>query len=318
MKRYAIRGVLITAALAAGSLGVGCGDDDGGTEVDGGALPKCDEVGGAPCFELPEAATLKDTGAAANWACPADTVETSTIAVTVSGTVEDFQSGDPIDTPTVEAFQGLDFNAPVGMATGDVNGLFSVALDVGEAKSRMNWRMTADGQLPTYALNEEMDITMAMLTGFNRGSVSIATANALPAFIGVIRTEGLGVLAGAAVDCDRDSVENVIATVSSTSSVGNVAPTFVAGAQVYYFSNGDPDLPVRRTSRTVSNKDGLFVIIELTPTTGTDTVFLQTWGFKTAADVAMGMAGLTLLSELESPVFGESVISVEMAPTEGQ
>lgn len=319
MKRYAwlMCSVVLTLGLVACGGGE-TGDDDGMTP-DAGAQP-CDEVGGAICFtESLEGlgATKKESGGAANWNCPIETVMPSTMAITVSGVVEDFQSGDPIESPSVEAFDDLDFSSPVAMTTGGTDGAFSINLPSGMAKSRMNWRMKATGQLDTYALNEELDITQAAITGYDRGSVSVATANALPAFIGVIRTPGLGVLAGAAVDCDRDAVENVIATVSTTSSAGGGAPAHLDGAQVYYFSNGDPNLPVRRTSRIVTNKDGLFVIIEIPPTTGSTTYFLQAWGYRTDADAAMGEAGLSLLSEIQAPVVGDSVISVEMAPNQG-
>jgi hypothetical protein len=73
---------------------------------------------------------------------------------------------------------------------------------------------------------------------------------------------------------------------------------------------------VQRTIRTDSNVDGLFVIIEIPPTTGTQTVFLQIWGYKDAAAVTAGT--LSLLSEFESTVVGDSVIVVDMDPTEGQ
>jgi hypothetical protein len=291
---------------------IACGGEDDPPPV----MEKCEKAGGAACFLAPAAVAKKANGMPANFNCQAPVVMTSTQAISISGVIEDFQNNEPVDNATIEAFDDLDFSAPVAMANAMApDAAFTLNIPSGMAKSRMNFRMKAPNWLDTYALNIAVDINNPTITGMTRNAVSVATATALPAFIGVERTEGLGVLAGVAVDCDGDELEGVIATVSSTSSKSNnAAPTFVAGAQVYYFSNGDPDLPVRRTSQTSTNKDGLFVIIEIPPTSGSSTYFLQTWAFTSEADVADGLDGLTLLSELESPVVGDSVISVEMNP----
>lgn len=45
--------------------------------------------------------------------------------------------------------------------------------------------------------------------------------------------------------------------------------------------------------------------------------FLQVWGFKTQSDADMGEAGLSLLAEAEAPVVGDSIISIDIRPTEG-
>jgi hypothetical protein len=200
------------------------------------------------------------------------------------------------------------------MGQADGQGAYMMTIPATKAKNRMNFRMKAQTALDTYALNIDFDVSGADITGFTRQTVATATAQALPAFIGVDRTPGLGVLAGVAVDCNGDQMKNAIATVSTTSSKGGAAPAHLDGMQVYYFSNGSTDLPVLRTTQASTNGDGLFVILEIPPTTGSTHYFLQTWGFKTDADVAMGMAGLSLISELESPVVGDSVISVEMNP----
>lgn len=311
-------------------FGAACSDDDGGAAPDGGVTKTCVDFGGQACVD--ESVTFlqgkgaegvikawrNDVEQTLDLSCGAPVIMTSTMPITVSGVVEDFQTGDPVQNTEVAAFlaDDLALTTPFAMTVGDVNGVYSINLPAG-AKSRMTWRMRAAGQLDTYGMNIELDVMQAMVTGATRGSVSEDTANALPAFIGVIRTPGLGVLAGSAQDCAGNELSNVIGTISSTSSAGGQAPTYVEGPQVYYFSNGDPNLPVRRTAQKVSNKDGLFVIIEIPPTSAGKTVYLQVWGFRTAADVAMGAAGLTLLSELEAPVFGDSVIAADMSPNQG-
>lgn len=315
-------------ALASSMLVAACGGGGGGADAavqgpDAGA--SCSKMGGAACFELPTMPVMAydpanpTTPKAANFNCMKPTVVTSTTAITLAGKVTDFQSGNPVDGAKVDAFTGLDFSTPVATNTSAADGSFSLSLPSGMAKSRMNFKTSKmPDALDTYALNIEVD-TMLGNTGFDRGSVSVLTANALPAFIGVMRTPGLGVLAGVARDCDGHELLNAIATVTSASSHGNTAPTFVSGPQTYYFAGKEvsTDLPVKRTMTKATKDDGLFVIIEIPPTTGTNTDYLQVWGFTSAADVAMGMAGLKLLSELQSPVFGDSVISVDMSPTEG-
>jgi len=312
MKRSLMLGLGALAMLAP-IMGACGGDDDGGGTPDAGTAPKCEKVGGEACFLAPTAAIKKKDGTAANLNCQAPVIMTSSQEISISGNIRDFQNDTVVDNATIAAFDDLDFGSSVAMANADANADWMLTIPSGMAKSRMNFKMTAPDSLDTYALNISVDVGNPTITGMTRNTVSKATANALPAFIGVDRTEGLGVLAGVAVDCDGDELEGVIATVSSASSKGGGSPTFVAGAQTYYFSNGDPDLPVRRTSQTSTNKDGLFVIIEIPPSSGTN-YFLQTWGFTSEGDVAMGTAGLKLLSELEAPVVGNSVISVEMNP----
>jgi hypothetical protein len=310
-------GMLFAASAVLGACGGG-GDD---MPADGAVQPRnCSEVGGDACFEHPTvAATLDDNTTLANWACPPEAPATSAAPFMVSGHVNDFQEGTPLVGATVEAFlSATDFSvAPVATATTDSTGAYSFTLPM-STPNRMAWRITHPDALDTYEINDPIDVAAGDLTNIDRNSVSQDTADALPAFIGVNRTPGLGVLAGAIRDCDREPVMHAIATISSTSSAGtNAQPTFVPGAQVYYFSGGASlSLPVQRTIRTDSNKDGLFVIIEIPPTSGSQTYFLQIWGFKSAADVTSNM--LSLVSEFETKVVGDSVIVVDMDPTEGQ
>ena len=46
--------------------------------------------------------------------------------------------------------------------------------------------------------------------------------------------------------------------------------------------------------------------------------YAQAWGFLSPADVALGMAGLTLIAEVEVPTFADSVVALlPMSPTQG-
>lgn len=309
---------LVSLFAASAALGA-CGGGGNGDQPDGGDVPGvCSEVGGAACFIDPTTSTMLEDGTtAANWACAPETPSMSPGMFMVSGTVNDFQEGTALVGATVEAFlSATDFTTPVAIATTDGTGAYSFTLPM-DTPNRMAWRITHPDALDTYEINDPIDVSGGDLTGIDRNSVSQDTADALPAFIGVNRTPGLGVLAGAIRDCDRQAVMHAIATISSTSSSGTGAqPTFVQGAQVYYFSGGATlSLPVQRSIREDSNKDGLFVIIEIPPTTGAGTYFLQIWGYKDAAAVTADT--LSLLSEFETKVVGDSVIVVDMDPTEG-
>ncbi len=303
----------LVLALSAATAFTACGGGGGGTAD--AMPPECNEAGGSACFVRPLMATTVAAGPA-NWACAPDTLTMSAAGFNVAGEVRDYQNDDLLAGATVEAFlSATDFTTPIATATTDAAGAYTIAL-TGQIPSRMNWRTKHPDSLDTYEINDPINVAGGDLTGIGRYSVLQDTSDALQAFIGVTPTPGLGVLAGAIRDCDRSEVQHAIATISSTSSAGDVPPTFVGGAQVYYFSSGTTSLPVQRTIREDTNVNGVFVIIEIPPTTGTQTYFLQIWGYKDAAAVTADT--LSLLSEFETKVVGDSVIIVDMDPTEGQ
>jgi hypothetical protein len=145
---------------------------------------------------------------------------------------------------------------------------------------------------------------MAMQSVGSIQSVSKTTAQTLTALIGVSRTAGTGVLAGAMRDCQDREVSNFIATVSTTS--GTV--THAAGADTYYFSP-TVGLPVRHSQQKHGSKNGLFMIIELQPA---PTAYVQVWGYKTAADMASDTK--TLIAELQTNVIADTVITGSYEP----
>jgi hypothetical protein len=57
----------------------------------------------------------------------------------------------------------------------------------------------------------------------------------------------------------------------------------------------------------MTNSDGLFIVIELPPTT---TAYMQVWGFVDDADLADGEP--TLLAELPSPVAADTIITASI------
>lgn len=286
---------------------VGCGgDDDGGGGADAGALDN-------PGFATPDTVTTAymQSGESwvevgpANWSClgtPSDD-EASSVAITVEGTVRDFQEeADTITGADIEVFDGNDISGtPIATTTSTTGGAFTVELAAGI--ERVTFKTEAEDYMPTYLMNQyyEPDVATQME---DLEPISVSLANALTAFINKQRTLGLGVLAGAIRDCDGNEVKGAIATASTTSGVAN----HVDGAETYYFSAGSTSLPVRLTQQATTNDDGLFMIIELPPTDSD--IYLQVWGFLPDQDPSSDE--LTLIAEIAAPVVGDTIISASM------
>lgn len=303
MKRFA------GMALGLVVMAAGCGDDgDGGMVVDRGfntpttVTKAYDEVGGV----------WQEQGDA-NFSClntPTADMAT-TVEVTLTGTVEDFQTGNPVPNATVTIFDDVEVDSPFATVTSDENGAYTATIPAGT--TRFGFKMIADGQMETLLLNQYLDPGTAAQS-LNIGSVSELTANALPAFIGVTRTAGRGVLAGAMRDCDGNEVSGAIATVSSLQG----SPEHLDAADctddkpctsTYYFSAGSTSLPVRHSQQANTNFDGLFMTIELPPNANS---FLQVWGFTSGQDPASD--DLTLLAEIPSPVVADVIVTFSLEP----
>lgn len=311
------RFLAITALSSLSAVAGACGGDDGGD----GTTP-IDAPAGLenPGFPVPTATTKANDNVDgawvevgdADWSClnTASPDQPSTQAISLSGLIEDFQTGNGVGAATVTAFPGIDLAGNSGMTTSSNNaadrGTYSMNLAMLPAgQTRYGFRFEADSYVKTYLLNQYLDPATATQTR-TMAAVSDATATALPAFIGVTRDPSKGVLAGAFRDCAGREVSNAVATVSSTSTT----VSHLTGAKTFYFSAGSSSLPVRHNVSGVMNKDGLFVILDLPPQTAP--AFVQVWGFRDAADLADGQ--MTLLSELASPVEANAVITGSFEP----
>lgn len=291
------RTIAMAAVLA---LAGGCGDDGGETEELNGFLP-------------PDEVTVANTGGdgswtevgPANWSCLGTASEDQPAAtdITLSGAVEDFQSGDRVPDAMVTLYTGSDLaGSGAETVTSDVDGNFSLTIPTGS--TRVAFKVEHEDALDTYAINQIYEPDTAEQTD-TVNSVSLLTANALPAFIGVTRTPGLGILAGSIVDCDGNEVSNAIATVSSVSGSAEQ----LEGSESYYFSALSTSLPVRHQQQLNTNSDGLFVIIEV-PTSAE--AYVQVWGFIDGQDPATD--DLTLLAEVPAPALADTVITASLEP----
>ncbi len=227
----------------------------------------------------------------------------TTVAVALTTKVDDFQSGNAVPNQSVTVFPNQDTTAPFGPAVvSDTNAMLTVNIPVGT--KRFGFKMTGSTSLDTLLLNQTVEPGAAAQTLGHIQSVSTATAQTLPALIGVSRTPGTGILAGAVRDCAKKEMSNFVATVSST----DATVTHLEGVDTYYFS-ASVGLPVRHSQQDFSSKNGLFMSIEMAPT---PTAYVQVWGYKTQAD--LDADHLTLIAQLKTAVIADVVITGSYDP----
>jgi len=227
----------------------------------------------------------------------------TTVDVTISGPVRDFQTDNELPDAVVTAYADTNFaGTGLATATADIDGNYTMVIPSGQ--TRLAYKVELEFALPTFSLNNSLDPNMATQS-VEQQSVSELTANALPAFIGVTRTVGLGVLAGTLRDCNDDEVSGAIATVSSVAGM----PMHLDGAQTYYFSAGSTSLPVRHSQQENTNTDGIFIVIELPPNSAS---MLQVYGYLPGQNPMTDE--LTLVGEISSPVLADSVVTASMEP----
>ncbi|MBA3452323.1 MAG: hypothetical protein H0T42_04410 [Deltaproteobacteria bacterium] len=232
----------------------------------------------------------------------------NTTAVTIDTKVEDFQSGNLVPNTTVTVFANQDAGTPFpgGPYVSTSSGA-TVSVEIPAGTKRFGYKMINPNALDTLLLNQTLNQAMPNMDPQVVGriqSVSTATGATLPALIGVSRTPGTGILAGAVRDCNGDEISNFIATVSSTPNTA----TPLEGVDAYYFSSS-VGLPVRHSQQRHSSKDGLFMAIEMNPTT---VAYVQAWGYPTQADLDADQ--LKLIAQLQTQVIADTVITGSYDP----
>lgn len=222
----------------------------------------------------------------------------TSMQVTLSGTLLDFQSGNAVADATVALWRNGDTSgAPAITTTTDVSGDYSVIVPAGALRPAI--RVSSDDALDTYTFNTGLpDLASHQL---ELSSVSTITANALAAFVGVVRTPGLGLAIGRMVDCQGRPVANAIATVSTESAVADGCTTHAQGGVTYYFSAGSSTVPVRHSEQLSTNRDGLFLVIELP---AVPMAYVQVWGYTSGQ--TPGVDTPRLLAELPVTLYADS------------
>lgn len=238
----------------------------------------------------------------------------TTVPVTLSTTVLDFQSDNLVPNAEIEVFDADTLAVFQTTAAGE-DATVDILIPTGV--KRFGYRMNDPESLETLLLNQKVDPDVPAQTEGSIRTVSKATAATMPALIGVSRTPGTGVLAGAMRDCQDREVSNFVATVVTAQGATegthaeiedqNLA-NLVPGADTYYFSSS-VGLPVRHTQKSAGSEDGLFMVVELSVA---PTVFVQIWGYLDDTDLAADK--LTLLGELETESKSDTVITGSYEP----
>jgi hypothetical protein len=225
----------------------------------------------------------------------------TTMTVTVTANLRDFQSGNVLPGATVTAFDGATFNTPFSSGTSDSNGTANLSIPPG--KQRIGFSSVATSTMRTITLDRLLEPATANQT-IDLVSISDATVATLPALVGLTRTPGTALVLGRAHDCQGHQLSNLIATVSSVPGM----PVHAAGATTYYFDD-TVDLPVHHTAAPAMTRDGRFMIIEIQPAT---LGYVQLWGFRDESERTAGT--LTLVAELAVPLPADAVIVTEHEP----
>jgi len=232
------------------------------------------------------------------------TDQATTVAVSLSTTTHDFQSGNLVPNATITVFPNQTFTSPFVGSPYTSDGNAAVTVNIPVNTKRFGFKITNPNALPTYIFGAIVNPTQATQTAPPLESVSTATAATLPALIAVSRTPGTGLVLGRLRDCQGREVSNFIATISTTSGTVAHAP----GADTYYFS-ASVGLPVRHSQLASASADGQFMIVQLAPAA---TAFIQVWGY--ATDAALQADQLTLVAERSISVLGDAVITGELSP----
>ncbi len=304
-----LRYLVLALLVGCGGGGGGGGDDDDDVPPDAAV----EDIG----FNRPTA-TLKanmevspdnwmEIGAA-DLGClgePSEDVAT-TVDVTLSTVVRDFQSDNLVPNAMISVFKDQEVDAPFTTATADEEGAVSFTIPTGT--TRFGYKMVDGASLDTLLLNQKVASDQPEQTAARIQIVSKSTAQTLPALIGISRTPGTGVLAGAIRDCQGHEISNFIATVSLNAARTADEIQFAPGTDTYYFSSS-VGLPVRHTQKAAGSEDGLFMIVELEPSA---TAFVQVWGYPDQA--ALDNDELTLIAELQTQVIADTVITGSYEP----
>ncbi len=156
----------------------------------GGGSSTVDAGPGSAGFDKPAMAVHANTqGSDGSWTDdgPADlsclgtpsSDMSTTVAVSLSTTVNDFQTQAAVPGANVIAFAGLSYMTPFDTKTADTDGNVTVTIPAGT--DRFGFEMTyAATQYPTFLLNQKVDPAMATQTLPEIQSVSASTATLLP------------------------------------------------------------------------------------------------------------------------------------------
>ncbi len=267
-------------------------DEESGTETtvsddDTGATDDSGTTSGSPRFEefvnIEEAyvgdASCYDGGAwleqAAGSGC--------TVDQTLYGVVEDFQEGEPIGETTVDLYFRDDIGgSPSESFETTSDSEFIADVPVCEpiayrTSTPVEWEQTKD----TYRFHKVWGFDADGDLEETLDSFSNETAAVITALLGVNWDSSTGLIAGMALGCDEDPIENVQVYIHD--DAGQVPQEL----SVSYFVAGLP-----RSSQPATSEDGLWIAVNVPP--GTWTVAM--WGFDGSDHTQLGQAPVEVVA----------------------
>lgn len=270
----------------------------------------CTMMGGGLCFVRPPGVVQTNRGPL-DFSCAETPAAVTAGPSTVHLGVVDFTSGEPVDDARVALSADANFTAVTTATSGD-GGTWSLTAPAG-TPSRAFWRVQHADYLDTYSFAARLDVRL----GVNQQRLYVIP----PLFVPFVYTAvgagtqapRTGILGSVIDDCDGHALENVVVTLSSTSSVvvGNRdtyrPPTFVPGAKVFYFDGDASPRPVPRSRRIATGTNGVAVILDVPETVGDTRWFMQAWGYRTPGVLRLmgetpvrSIAGAIVLPEVQA------------------
>lgn len=267
----------------------------------------CTRFGGAACF-LPPPGPVRTNRGPLDFSCRESPRATSTEPGTLRFGVEYFGGGGAVADARIDYFADDDsFASPVTRAA-DSRGLAVFDAPVG-TPNRTHWRVTAAGALPTFSLAER--VTLNSSHTFRLFAVTPSIFDVVHRLVGLTPAPNTTVIASAVDDCDGHALENVVLTLSRTSSTvgsgGALPRDFVPGAKVFYFQGDTTSIPVPRDRRIATGTNGLVVIFDVPITDPGVRWYLQAWGQRTEGETR-------LMGETPVRTVAGAVMLVDMQP----
>jgi len=224
----------------------------------------------------------------------------TTVAITLTATVHDFQGGNAVAGAQVKAFAAIDRAHPFATTVTDGAGHATLAVPIGQ--QRIGFETTATSTVDTLVLDQTLAPASAAqaITIF---SVSSPTSETLPALIGETRTPGSGSRSACCATASRTTSRT-----SSRPSARCPRCTRTSSAPIRSISATPP---IFRSSTPASGELARRHL-HGDPGAGDHHRLCASLGYPTTNDLATGT--LRLVAELAVPLPTDSALKVDLDP----
>jgi len=263
-------------------------------------------MGGEACFQIPTAPLARKDGTPIRIGCGPIVPTPAPTAVAISGDVATFGTTVPLVGAEIRLFGNPEFTTVVATATSQADSKYVIQLPAG-TPDLMWGTVAAPGMLTSYVHAYRPDLGMGDIADFNlrlfkpenlEGAAILVKESWDPAF---------AVLAGYAVDCDRNVLQHAAVVLSAAAG----RREFVDGASLYYGAPGAVPLAVPPEERGDTNDNGVFAVFRVPSGRA---LVAQVWGFSDDAAQAQGEAGLVLVAEHPLHAVANGVAQINLWP----